>query len=194
VARYYDSPFPLRMVVLVVVLGVVALLDLKRHGRAATKWREYAILLTAAGAAAVLGALNDLFTCTLSPEYFVAGKGLDQGPGLAWRAAALGAQAGFVAGAVAAALLLWANTARAGQRALSWRGLLRMCAAVAGASLAGGAALGLMMATQEDRFRTVQAIHAGLYLGLLAGSVAAVVAVRGRHAAPASGPCGGSSP
>src|ERR1700712_3883544 len=54
----------------------LALVDLRKHGAGATRWREYLVLLTCTLAAIVYGALNDQVTSAISWEYFYYGKGL----------------------------------------------------------------------------------------------------------------------
>ena len=136
--RYYECPFPCRVLLLASVLALLAVHDLRGRGRHATKWREYSFLFAFATAAALSGALADLVTVTLAPEYFVSGKGLAGGPGLPWRAAGLGAHAGFVAGAVAVAVILWANSGGYGGTAVPYGELALRCVVPLVAALLGG--------------------------------------------------------
>jgi hypothetical protein len=55
------------------IFAVLALIDLRKNGRSATRWREYSVLLIAVLAALVYGAINDQITVTISPEYFLYG-------------------------------------------------------------------------------------------------------------------------
>ena len=104
-----DVPFGYRVLLLAFVFGVLAGYDVARHGRDATRWREYLILFAGAGLGSLVGVLNDLATSRISPEYFAVGKGIAPGPEFTRRVLSLGTHAGFVAGALAAACLLMAN-------------------------------------------------------------------------------------
>src|SRR5437588_3921799 len=54
----------------------LALLDLYRRGRAASRWREYSFLLATIAVAMIYGVINDLITSRISWEYFYYGKEL----------------------------------------------------------------------------------------------------------------------
>ncbi len=56
-----------------------------------------------------IGAVNDLITSSISPEYFTLGKGLDEGPDLRLRAGLFGLQVGFSAGVIGGAVCLFAS-------------------------------------------------------------------------------------
>ncbi len=195
-----DVAFHWRLLALLVFLGAVAGVEWLRKREEANRWREFAFLLAAAVAGGVFGALVDQVTVTLSPEYFVAGKGLAQGDGLRLRAGYMGFQAGFLGGAVASGVLLVANTPRAGQPLLSFRALW-VCALLplAGALLLapGGALLGSLdpldlrpdvygavARVRAPAFLRVWGIHAGLYLGAILGLGVAVWRVRRLRAQP----------
>ena len=133
------------------ILLILAGNDLRRHGRAATRWREYAFLLIAAAAAAAYGAMNDLVTSAISWEYFYFGKGLSDtlGPveppavgALAWGAAKIGMASSWSAGVLAGAILLLANSypGRRGTpvESMSMPRLLRWLWRVAMGALIGG--------------------------------------------------------
>src|SRR4051794_15810247 len=84
----------------VAIFAVLATVDLVRHGRAATRWREYSFLLVAVAAAMLYGIANDAIASGISWEYFYYGKGLEQQLGqtlppdpvaLRWAACAIGA-------------------------------------------------------------------------------------------------------
>lgn len=118
---FSDGGLAARVAIGGTILAIWAIDDLRRKGRAATRWREYAFLLVAAIAAAVYGAMNDLVTSSISWEYFYYGKGLMEklGPlappaagALAWGAMKVGMTSSWSAGVLAGALLLWANSHR----------------------------------------------------------------------------------
>src|ERR1041384_40139 len=71
-----DASLMLRIAAGVLIFGVLALRDWRRHGNQATRWKEYLFLLGAVIAALIYGAINDQVTVTISPEYFLYGKGL----------------------------------------------------------------------------------------------------------------------
>jgi hypothetical protein len=101
-----------------VAFAALALMDLRKRGREATRWREYGVLLACTLAAMAYGALNDQVTSAISWEYFYYGKGLyeklgDRLPPDAVRlhlaAAVVGIQATWTAGLIIGVALLLAN-------------------------------------------------------------------------------------
>ncbi len=100
----------------VLIFTGLAVADLRRHGPAATRWREYAVLLLSVIAALAYGAINDQITVTISPEYFLYGKELEKilgenPPELALRlqAALVGLKATWSVGLICGVVLLIAN-------------------------------------------------------------------------------------
>src|SRR3954463_15199167 len=100
---------PIRIAIGVAIFTALALHDLRRHGRRATRWREYAVLLACVAAACAYGVLNDQLTSSISWEYFYYGKGLETALGpqippdplqLHLRAALVGVQATWSAGLI----------------------------------------------------------------------------------------------
>jgi len=94
-----DGGLAVRIAMGVAVLAWLAIVDLRRHGRAATRWREYFVLAACAAAAMIYGAINDQITSSISWEYFYYGKELDKvlgpaappaGAALHWEAAKVG--------------------------------------------------------------------------------------------------------
>lgn len=75
----------------------VAALDLYRKGREATKFREYGFVLLAGAIGAAAGLVNDLITSSISPDYFILGKGLEDGPGFRMQVAIFGLIVGLAA-------------------------------------------------------------------------------------------------
>lgn len=191
-----DVPFGLRLLALLGLLAVGAAVDVARHGKAATRPREYATLLLAGAIGAAFALVVDQVTSRLSPDYFVIGKGLEGGAGFARAVVVLSLQAGLVAGLVLGGVLLVANQGpslpphRLLGRAL-WPIGGALLLALPGMALASAldplglrAELGPLLAAGplEDLVR-VWGIHAGLYAGALVGTVVAVVDVRRRSAA-----------
>jgi hypothetical protein len=189
------------------ILAALALHDLHRHGRRATRWREYAFLLLATVAAIAYGVLNDQLTSTISWEYFYYGKDLAEKLGpqlppdpitLRLHAAIVGVQATWSAGLIlGVALLLANNPSKRLPHRLTYPQLFRqipMIFAITAATAAVGALLGyagLLKRFHEDfpgmiannlwrprRFMTVFGIHLGGYAGALLALVVAVVRVR----------------
>ena len=190
-------PYWPRVAALVVLLSAIAAADLAKHGKRATRWREYSFILVAGLAAGLFGLVNDLITSTISPQYFTLGKGL---PARALRqsAAELGLRAGSSAGVIAAAVMVYAAT-RGTRRPpfpirslclLTWRPFV----------LAAGFGVvfpllfsesdplaitsnveDLLRPSEVARLVTVWWIHLGLYLGLLAGVVWTVLDVAGKR-------------
>ena len=108
------------------IFATLAIVDVRRNGSRATRWREYGVLLAAVAAALVYGGLNDQVTVTISPEYFLYGKELTKVVGdppssafaLHWAAAQVGFMATWSAGLIFGVVLLLANN--------PWRSLPRL--------------------------------------------------------------------
>lgn len=112
-----NLPTPLRIVTGVTTLATLAVIDLYRNGRNATRWREYRFLAFCVAIALLYGALNDQISVTISWEYFYYGKNLSAvlgpdlppGPRLRWEAAKVGMAATWSVGVLCGASLLIAN-------------------------------------------------------------------------------------
>lgn len=188
-----------RLVTLVALLTLAAGVELLLRGRRATRWRSYAFLLAAGALGAAVGAAIDAVTSSLSPEYFVHGKGLPGGESLRGAALRLGAHAGFAGGCAAAGILLVRNSPRAGVPALPLRRLARGCLLIAISAIAGaglllalGSALPLglpfdpgiiLPPPSRGRFALAWWTHIGAYAGALAATIAVAKSLR---AAPES--------
>ena len=177
-----------------------AAVDLWRHGRAATRHKEYAFICLTGLIGCLAGTVNDLITSSISPEYFTAGKGLPSGEGFKQQVAMFGLRQGLSAGVIAGAVCLYVSRRKSKVPPLAFGSLLGLLwmpvvCGVAGALLlpmaAGrfdpaGLALkldGAIAAAQVPPFLKVWWIHTGLYGGLLAGIIwLAVVATRRRTA------------
>lgn len=180
-----------------------ALLDLRKHGRAATRWREYAFLHFCVLVACAYGALNDQLSVTLSWEYFYYGKELSKvlGPDtppaelpLRLHAGLVGVMATWSAGLIIGAALLIANNRRkSGAPQLAYRQLaaqLPVALAITAVLACVGATVGHLggltwldsefqeMVRQNYwrpyRFMSAWGEHLGAYLGGLAGLALAV--------------------
>jgi hypothetical protein len=118
-------PYHYRIAALLLLAAAVAGLDYRRHGKVATKWREYSFLLFAGLVGAAFGMICDSITSRLSPDYFYYGKGLTAGPDFHKQVLELGAQAGFVAAFFAGACYLFANNPKVGLPQLGYLELMR---------------------------------------------------------------------
>ena len=166
--------------------------------------REYAFLLYAVAVAAVYAVVHDQITVTISPEYFLYGKGVTAAS-LRWGAAWVAVRASMASGLLAGTALLVANSpmaARAPNR-LTYAELARitlipLATAVAGATIAGavnahtriGEAAALSLGVPVERvpsFVTVWAAHFGSYAGALLGIAASAALVWVRRRSIAAG-------
>lgn len=187
--------FTSRLVILFLLVAIVTLADLWFHRAAATRWKEYSFLLFAAMLGALFGLANDTLTSWLSPEYFIYGKGIAQGPRFHANVLALGFQAGFGAAFLAAACFLFANNPKPGLPQLAYRQLIFFIFRPTIAAVFLAIVLGISSAwfihpspnssvakiSSPDAtvwFLRVWCIHLGLYLGLLFGTISACFAIR----------------
>ena len=193
---------PIRISLGIAVLAALAIADLYKNGRQATRWREYAFLAFCVGVAIAYGILNDLITSRISWEYFYYGKDLAPiiGPqtpphptALQFQAMRIGAAATWWAGLIIGAALLIANNPSRRMPRLKYSRLIArlpgilvitvLCAAIVG--IAGDRFL-LNWISQDfselastnlwrpHRFMTVYGIHLGGYFG---GAMAVVYGI-----------------
>jgi len=182
-------PFSYRVVLLLGVMAVVAAVDFYRKGPQATKFREYGFVVITGAIGAAVGLVNDLITASISPEYFILGKGLEDGPDLRVQAGLFGLQVGFSAGVIGGAICLYVSRRKSVYPAIKCSRLLRMLwMPVTGAVLCGIALpVGfskfdparfstqletLLDAGKISRFRQVWWTHIGLYAGMVIGLTA----------------------
>ncbi len=189
-----------RLGVLVLLMAIVAGIDWRRNGAAATKWREYAFLLAAGLLGGLIGIGNDLITLTISPDYFVLGKGIPAGDYFRGHVVSLGFQAGLLMGMLVGGIYLIANNPKPNRCSLPLIHLFRFAlppilAAIAlvpiGAllicrwdplSFRAPSQLGdLLTPIQATRFLTVWGMHLGIYAGGLLGTINGVFATRRRR-------------
>ncbi len=208
-----DAGLLTRVAVGVAIFAVLATVDLRRHGRAATRWREYGVLLACVGAALAYGAVNDQVTVTISPEYFLYGKELAKVVGdppssagaLRWEAALVGLKATWSAGLLIGVVLLVANNPWRGVPRLANRRLVGLLPvvllsaatlAVAGGCVGHAGGMTHWQADFEDqvradlwrprRYMATWGVHLGGYVGGLLGTVwaAGIVVARRRRLRP----------
>ncbi len=183
-------PYWCRVALLLLLMSVVAAIDWLRNRQKATKWKEYGFVIVSGIVGTAFGLLNDMITSSISPEYFVFGKGLDPGDGSTLRAIFLGMQAGFSAGAIAGAICLYASTRNNGRPPLAYRRLLGFLWRPVALAPATAIVLvfcqldpfgfsiqldGILNSQQMERFLAVWRIHAGVYFGLLVSVVWIIV-------------------
>src|SRR5579859_1599925 len=115
------------------IFAMLAIIDFARHGRRATRWREYLFLVLAVAMAMIYGTANDAVASQISWEYFYYGKGLSDQLGpqvppdpVALRSAAIGVglRATWSAGLIVGVALLIANNPRRGRSRLNYRTLV----------------------------------------------------------------------
>ncbi|HEY7091347.1 MAG TPA: hypothetical protein VH518_24840 [Tepidisphaeraceae bacterium] len=195
----------------VLIFAMLALIDLRRNGHSARRWREYLFLLLCVSAAMAYGIVNDLITSSISWEYFCYGKGLwpeilhDVPPDpakLRLAAAVVGMKATWTAGLIGGVVLLIANNPSHERHQLSFAALMRLlflvliAAAVTAVVLGVAGGWGLLTWYSHDfaemvrrnemrpyRFMTTFGIHLGGYVGAFWGLVAAVIVILHRRIA-----------
>lgn len=189
---------------------LLAVIDLIRRGRCATRWREYLFLLAACAIAMAYGAINDRIASSISWEYFYYGKGLDGqlGPrvppdpaALQWAACRVGLKATWSVGLVIGVVLLLANNPKPGKPQLPYRTVLRILpniflAAACFAAMGGWMGNhGWLAWTSTDlrgmlheglfrprRFLAVHGMNLGGYVGGAIATIAAAATIRHRRA------------
>jgi hypothetical protein len=184
---------PTRVTFGILVLATLAIIDLRQHGRQATRWREYTFLLLCTAVAIVYGIANDQITSRISWEYFYYGKDLAPilGPqtppdtiALSLQALRIGAAATWWAGLIiGAAMLIANNPSRRGPR-LPYRRLIArlpwiMTITIISAIFFGFAGylyflngispdfkdIASLNLWRQHRYMTVYGIHLGGYVG-----------------------------
>jgi hypothetical protein len=198
-----DIGLLIRILVGCAIFTSLAIGDLRRHGPKATRWREYGVLVAAVIAALLYGAINDQFTVTLSPEYFIYGKEINKTlgdnppmPALRWEAAKVGLKATWSAGLIFGVVLLIANNPCRDLPRLRNRQLILSLPVILITAAAGGGIGGWLgyhgHLTRFDsdfadmlavnlyrpyRFMSAWGVHLGGYVGGLIGTVIAAIIV-----------------
>ncbi len=198
-----DAGLLTRILIGSAIFAYLAVIDLQRNRRAATRWREYGVLLAGVAAALSYGAINDQVTVTLSPEYFLNGKELDKVVGdhppmgkLRWEAAKVGLKATWTAGLIFSVMLLLANNPHREWPRLPNRRLVRylpvilLVAACCGAIGGWLGYHGYLTSLDSDfapmvdanmyrpqRFMAAWGVHLGGYVGGTVGTVAGVILI-----------------
>lgn len=190
----------------VLFFATLAVIELVKRGRQATRWREYLFLVAVVLIALAYGVANDQITCRVSWEYYYYGKELAEvlGPRtppaigkLSWEAAKVGMKATWTVGLIVGVALLLANNPNARHPQLGYGKLITIACRVVLIAATGGMILGWagsqgylarmsedfteMLRRDEMRplnFMTAYGIHLGGYIGGFVGAAWAVLAVR----------------
>jgi hypothetical protein len=200
-----DAGLLTRIAVGVCIFAVLGIVDWRRNGPRATRWREYGVLFITVAAACAYGAINDQITSRISWEYFYYDKELDKvlGPqvppdagALHWEAAKVGLKATWSAGLILGVALLLANNPRKGVPRLRNRELVARLPMMFAVAAGLGAIFGWLGyegwltnlsgefqdAVKTNLFRPQRlmctwGIHLGGYIGALVGTIMACVKV-----------------
>src|ERR1700684_693421 len=97
-------PFAYHVVLLLGLIVVAPAFDLWRRGKEAARPREYSFVWIAGILGGLVGFTNDSITSSISPEYFIYGKGFETVIDLRWRAGVYGFKAGLSAGVIGGAV------------------------------------------------------------------------------------------
>ena len=101
-------PFVYRIALLLGLMMVVSLVDFYRKGAKAAKYREYGFIIMTGAVGGAIGFVNDLITSSISPAYFILGKGLEESPDLRMQAGLFWLRVGISAGDIGGAVSLYA--------------------------------------------------------------------------------------
>ncbi|KKK59437.1 hypothetical protein LCGC14_3034390, partial [marine sediment metagenome] len=185
------------------IFTALAIVDLRRHGRGATRWKEYLFLLACVAGTIAYAFANDMVTVTISPTYYLVHEGLPPDtPNVRAVAAIVAIKGASSVGLLLGAALLIANNPRKRKHRpqLSYRQLAaKMGYPLAGAVVASvvlgvptalGWVDGLFGVTSaaERSFACVLQIHLAAYVGGGLGGMAAVVSILRRRRKLPRGP------
>ncbi len=168
-------PYTVRLLLLALFIGLILIYDHRHPPGRRLRLREYTFLILAGIAGALFGMAADAVTSSISPEYFIHGKGIPESE-LKPQALALGAKAGFSATILGAGILLLFNRKKEPMIRLARLSMTAFLASAAVAALFGavqhfyplvhfqdvGEAL---EAGRAHRFTAVWCIHLGIYAG-----------------------------
>jgi len=192
-----DPTLPYRIAAGLTVLAMFLAADVRKHGRASRRLREYGFIAFVTVGAMAFGLLHDAVIYTLSPEYYIVGKRLPgAADGFFPDIALLALQATWTAGLIGGVVLVMANNPSPERERVSWRRLMRVAVGILVIAVGCEAAAGLLsymaantladapgwgqVMTQSwgRRFMVAVGMHYGVYLGGIAGLVVAVVRIR----------------
>lgn len=182
----------------VVIFTILALVDIRRHGQQARRWREYLFLVVCVVVAMAYGIANNMVTLSISWEYYY-GKNLHEALGppenlqpwpLRREAIRIGMMATWSVGLLLGVAVLLANNPRRNLPQLPFRSLYWMLPLVFAGAVVGGvlggvvgfagwlrhASKDLMDVWLENMFRPRYFLAAwGTHLGGYAGSALATI-------------------
>jgi ABC-type cobalt transport system substrate-binding protein len=198
-------PFSYRIALLLGLMLVVSLVDYHRNGARAVKFREYGFVIIAGVVGAMVGFVNDLITSSISPDYFILGKGLEESPDLQVQSGLFGLQVGFSAGVIGGAVCLYASRRKSAHPPAKFSSLFRLLWMPVAGAILGGIALPLgfskfdpvrfsaqleplLSAGRISRFRQVWWTHIGLYAGMVVGLAAMILCAAKERKNPARKP------
>lgn len=183
----------------------LAIVDLRRNGREARRWREYLLLVACVGVALLYGILNDQLTVSISREFFLFGKGVAEvlhtetptETAVRWEAVKVGMKATWSAGLIIGVILLFANNPTKTLAPLPFARVYRLlpimiilpaaCAAILGiiGYLGGLTWLNDYFALlirdnlwRPYRFMAVYGMHLGGYIGGALAAITAAILIR----------------
>ena len=186
-----DAGLALRIAFGVGVFAALAIWDLARKGRQATRWKEYLFLFTATAVVMLYGLANDMVTVTITTEYFLEHEGLPlDTPHVRPIAAVVALKATWTPGLIVGVILLLANNPSKKRPQLPYRRMYPkllypfLCAGAL-AFLLGAAAwcgwadhwLGIIDVSGTRPLDVVFYAHTGAYAGGFLGALGAVLAV-----------------
>jgi hypothetical protein len=199
-----------RLVIGLSIFAVLAMVDLRRHGREARRWKEYVFLAAVVAVAILYGVVNDLITSSISWEYFYYGKELSAvlGPqtpperaAMRWQAAMVGVKATWSVGLILGSVMLIANNPSRSMPPLTFARLFGFVPWVFLFTACMGVVFGFIGAKGElnwcsqdfvemaqtnlfrpSHFMTAWGVHLGGYLGGIIGGVIAACRIRAARA------------
>jgi hypothetical protein len=204
VLEILEATYPYRVALGVAFFLTLGIRDWVKHPEDPKRAKEYLFLLFSMVCAIAYGVVHDQITATISPEYFLVGKGLADDPRpFRWAVTVLAIHASYGVGLVAGALLLIANNPSPARPQLAYRELAPLAvlplALAAGLAVAGGFAdqgdpfhlatklKGVVSPARTGRFLLVWGVHAGSYAGAVLGLAWAVWLVRAKRQEPDPG-------
>ncbi|MDG0816469.1 hypothetical protein [Bdellovibrio svalbardensis] len=117
------APLPLRIAFGLCVLSLYAYIDWRKNGKNATRFKEYSFVILVSMLTVLFAILHDFITVTISKDYFVIGKGLDESR-LYSQTAWLAIRAAYGPGLLIGAVYVFLNNPSRNLPQLSYRQLL----------------------------------------------------------------------
>lgn len=187
------APLWARLVTAFLIFLVMGIIDWRRHPENPRRAKEYLFLLSVTGLTVTYGIFHDWITSTISPEYFVLGKGISRtAPHWQLQVSWLAVKATYWVGLLVGATLLILNNPRPGRLQLNYPQLFKTTTVCLGAAILAAPIFGLIfylnykrmlgaeaaVLVHPDLFALVWGIHNGSYIGGLIGTIAAGFIVR----------------